>query len=91
MDGSKVLKNLLEAIGLRKRDTAATGSGGQGVSVASTSYTEYVKTHKVYIEEGGRRYHRNKKCSGMKKPKYVTLEYALRKGYTECKKCHTIK
>lgn len=88
MDVSKVIKNLLEAIGLHKKDTAKTASG---VPVAPTSYESYAKTHKVYIEEGGRRYHRNKKCSGMKKPKYVTLEYALKKGYTECKKCHTIK
>lgn len=88
MDGSKVLKNLLEAIGLRKKDTAATGSGGQGVSVTPSSFA---RTYKVYIEEGGKRYHRDEKCSGMKKPKYVTLEYARKKGYTECKKCMQIK
>ena len=91
MDGSKVIKNLLEAIGLCKKDTAKTASGGQGVPVAPPTYAEYAKTHKVYIEEGGRRYHRNEKCSGMKKPKYVTLEYAKKHGYTECKKCMQIK
>ena len=78
------LAAVLGVIGLRKR-----ASGGKGV--APTTYADYAKTHKVYIEEGGKRYHRDEKCSGMKKPKYVTLEYARQNGYTECKKCHTIK
>ena len=41
MDGSKVIKNLLEAIGLCKKDTAKTASGGQGVPVAPPTYAEY--------------------------------------------------
>lgn len=62
--------------------------GGQSGLSASPSFA---RTYKVYIEEGGKRYHRDEKCSGMKNPKYVTLEYALMQGYTECKKCSRIK
>ena len=42
----------------------------------------------VWIPRTGERYHRNKKCSGMKEPKYVTIEEAIRRGYTPCKKCY---
>ena len=58
---------------------------------STAAQTSFAGTYKVYIEEGGKRYHRDEKCSGMKNPKYVTLEYALMQGYTECKKCSRIK
>ena len=77
-----VIAAVLGIVGFRKRQTAGTHSGQETPAPPS-----YAKTHKVYIEKGGKRYHSNEKCSGMKKPKYVTLENALKKGYTECKKC----
>ena len=49
------------------------------------------RTIRVYNEKGGKKYHSDKKCSGMKKPEYVPIEYALRKGYTQCKKCSKLK
>ena len=58
---------------------------------STAAQTSFARTYKVYIEEGGKRSHRDEKCSGMKNPKYVTLEYALMQGYTECKKCSRIK
>ncbi len=48
-------------------------------------------TYKVYIETDGKKYHSDKACSGMRNPKYVPLAYALKKGYTECKKCSRLK
>ena len=42
----------------------------------------------VWIPNTGKRYHTNKKCSGMKNPSYVTIEEAIRRGFTPCKKCY---
>lgn len=42
----------------------------------------------VWIPRTGQRYHRNKKCSGMKKPTYVTIAEAIDQGFTPCKKCY---
>ena len=42
----------------------------------------------VWIPRTGQRYHRNKNCSGMKNPSYVTIEEAKRLGFTPCKKCY---
>ena len=42
----------------------------------------------VWIPNTGQRYHTNKKCSGMKNPSYVTIEEAIRRGFTPCKKCY---
>ena len=42
----------------------------------------------VWVPRTGERYHRSRKCSGMKEPKYVTIEEAIRRGYTPCKKCY---
>ena len=42
----------------------------------------------VWIPNTGQRYHTNKKCSGMKNPTYVTIEEAIRLGFTPCKKCY---
>ena len=42
----------------------------------------------VWIPRTGQRYHRNKNCSGMKNPSYVTIEEAKRLGFTLCKKCY---
>ena len=42
----------------------------------------------VWIPRTGQRYHRNQSCSGMKNPSYVTIEEAIRRGFTPCKKCY---
>ena len=42
----------------------------------------------VWIPNTGKRYHSNKKCSNMKNPTQVTIEEAVRLGFTPCKKCY---
>ena len=42
----------------------------------------------VWIPRTGQRYHRKENCSGMKNPSYVTIEEAIRLGFTPCKKCY---
>lgn len=42
----------------------------------------------VWIPRTGKRYHRDKDCSGMKNPSYVSIEEAVRRGFTPCKKCY---
>lgn len=43
----------------------------------------------VWIPRTGHRYHSNKDCSGMKQPSYVTIEEAVRQGFTPCQKCYS--
>ena len=37
---------------------------------------------------GGKKYHSKSSCSNMIDPRYVTLDEALRLGFTSCKRCH---
>ena len=48
------------------------------------------KTSYVYIASSGngKCYHKNKKCSRMKKTKKLTKAQAKKKGYRACKKCY---
>ena len=41
----------------------------------------------VWILRTGQRYHRRKNCSGMKTPSCVSIDEAIRRGFTPCKKC----
>lgn len=45
------------------------------------------KETKVYFEEGGTKYHTNAHCSGMRKPQYIPLSVAKKRGLSPCKKC----
>ena len=42
----------------------------------------------VWIPRTGKKYHSNERCSNMKNPSYVTIEEAVRRGFTPCKKCY---
>lgn len=42
----------------------------------------------VWITQTGSKYHSTSSCSNMKNPSQISLEQALSKGYTACKKCH---
>lgn len=45
----------------------------------------------VYVwipTNGGTKYHSNSNCSNMKNPEQVTLDNAIRTGFTACKKCY---
>lgn len=45
----------------------------------------------VYVwipTNGGTKYHSNPNCSGMKNPEQVTLNTAIGRGFTACKKCY---
>ena len=52
-------------------------------SVADVTHTEM-----VWIPQTGKRYHRNKSCSGMKNPSEVTVEEAADFGFTPCGNCY---
>lgn len=42
----------------------------------------------VWIPQSGSKYHSNPNCSNMKNPTQVTVEEAIARGYTPCKKCY---
>ena len=60
--------------------TSSGNSGGNGSSGGGKG-TCWIPVH------GGKKYHSKSSCSGMKGPKNVTLEEAVRRGFTKCKKC----
>lgn len=57
----------------------STGSASSG---QTTSQMVWIPTH------GGKKYHRNSSCSGMKGPEKVSLSTAKARGFTACKKCY---
>lgn len=52
-----------------------------------TAMPEPVAHLLVYAAGSGARYHIDMACSGMKSPIAMTLEEAIAKGYTPCKRC----
>ena len=42
----------------------------------------------VWIPNSGTKYHSNPNCSNMKNPAQVTIEEAINRGYSACKKCY---
>lgn len=42
----------------------------------------------VWVSGSGKKYHSESTCSNMKSPRQITLEEAVRQGYTPCKKCY---
>ncbi len=41
----------------------------------------------VWVSKTGKKYHSDSGCSGMKSPRSLTREDAIRQGYQPCKKC----
>lgn len=46
------------------------------------------KVEMVWIPSSGTKYHSKSTCSGMKSPRQIPLEDAIKQGYTACQKCH---
>ena len=62
--------------------TSAPKNTGAASSSKKTGQMVWVPVH------GGKKYHSNPKCSGMKGPEKVDLATAKARGYTACKKCY---
>ena len=68
-----------------KKTTTTSGSKkstGSASSGQTTSQMVWIPTH------GGKKYHSNPNCSGMKGPEKVSLSAAKSRGFTACKKCY---
>ena len=68
-----------------KKTTTTSGSKkstGSASSGQTTSQMVWIPTH------GGKKYHSNPNCSGMKGPEKVSLSTAKSRGFTACKKCY---
>ena len=60
---------------------------GRGKKEERCAAVDAAKETKVYFEEGGTKYHTNAHCSGMRKPQYIPLSVAKKRGLSPCKKC----
>ena len=70
----------------------ATGDSWVADTEATTAIAPAPETSAdVYVwipTNGGTKYHSNPNCSGMKNPEQVTLNTAIGRGFTACKKCY---
>ena len=70
----------------------ATGDSWVEDTEATTAIAPAPETSAdVYVwipTNGGTKYHSNPNCSGMKNPEQVTLNTAIGRGFTACKKCY---
>ena len=67
--------------------SSALSMFGRGKKEERCAAVDAAKETKVYFEEGGTRYHTNAHCSGMRKPQYIPLSVAKKRGLSPCKKC----
>ena len=65
-----------------KSTASSKKSTGSASSGQTTSQMVWIPTH------GGKKYHSNPNCSGMKGPEKVSLSTAKSRGFTACKKCY---
>ena len=65
-----------------KSTASSKKSTGSASSGQTTSQMVWIPTH------GGKKYHSNPNCSGMKGPEKVSLSSAKSRGFTACKKCY---
>ena len=72
-----------KSTGSSKKSTGSSKkSTGSASSGQMTSQMVWIPTH------GGKKYHSNPNCSGMKGPEKVSLSTAKSRGFTACKKCY---
>lgn len=64
------------------QSTEETASQAAAVADTGSGMMVWIPT------KGGTKYHSHSSCSGMKGPEQVTLETALARGFTACKKCY---
>lgn len=56
---------------------------------AVSQTNNYKQEQVVWVSgNGGKKYHSRSSCSGMKSPMEITLDEAISRGYTACKKCN---
>ncbi len=65
----------------------STTSQTSEVSEISVSPLDYEGTVYIAASGSGKRYHKNPRCSGMRGTLPMTVDEALKKGYTPCKRC----
>lgn len=92
------LAALIGGCGKREAPAAKTAAIQQEASITATQQRARQKAAeaqqpkaeaKVYIANSKSKiYHRRKTCSGMKKPKEITLKEAEKEGKRPCKKCY---
>lgn len=69
--------------------TSRTSSGSSSKKSTSTATSGQKTGQMVWVPvHGGKKYHSNPNCSGMKGPEKVDLATAKARGYTACKKCY---
>lgn len=81
----------LEIVSEPEVSTASSAETSEAVSEPSSAASEnpydYEGTVYIAASGNGKRYHKNPNCSRMKGSLAMTVDEALKKGYTPCKNC----
>ena len=84
----KVTKATAVKYGKTACPTCLASSGTSSSSQSSSSSSSKTAATKVYATSGGRYYHKNRTCSGIKNARSMTLAAAKAKGKTACPTCY---
>ena len=77
-----------EAVDTKSEHDVSKDKGEDGAKV-TVPESEEDKGDLVWVPvNGGTKYHSKKSCSNMKDPIQVSIETAIKNGYTACKRCH---
>ena len=75
-----------------KKDSSTTKPNNPSSNNNSTAKpnttTDDEMVEMVWVPSSGTKYHSKSTCSGMKSPREIPLEDAIKEGYTACKRCH---
>lgn len=76
-----------------KKDGSTTkpnnpSSNNNSTAKPNNTITDDERVEMVWVPSSGTKYHSKSTCSGMKSPKEIPLEDAIKEGYTACKRCH---
>ena len=66
---------------------AAPKATTKATTAATTTQTNAIAGVGVWVTQSGTKYHSHSGCSSMKNPSQITVDEAVKQGYTPCKKC----
>ena len=86
--GQKTLGAQKTAAASSSKPSAASSSSGSKRSTGTASSGQKTGQMVWIPTHGGKKYHSNPNCSGMKGPEKVDISTAKARGFTACKKCY---
>lgn len=87
-EGRKAVADTVTTVNTTKTSKQKVSTTSSKTSVTASDKNESTDTLVWIPTNGGKKYHTKSSCSNMKNPDHVSLETAIAKGFTPCKKCY---